>query len=139
MGRGGAGVFGGIVGGRFMSIIGDCFHDSRRGTAMGTVMSAFSIASITGVPAGLELARAFGAGAPFVGIGVLATVVLIGVAIVMPPMRGHLSHAIEDRIGLWELLTRSRFLRSYGLMASMVVSGFILMPFMTAYLVSNVG
>jgi predicted MFS family arabinose efflux permease len=140
LGRGLAGTFGGIVGAVTMAIIGDSFHDSRRGKAMGMVMSAFSVANIFGVPIGLESALAFGTWAPFVGIGVLATIVLIGVAIVMPPMRGHLTRsAIDERVSLWELFTHSRFLRAYGLMAAMMVSGFVFAPFMTKFLVSNVG
>ena len=57
----------------------------------------------------------------------------------MPPMRGHLDRATEDHVSLNEILTRSRFLRAYGLVSSMMISGFILMPFMTAFLVFNVG
>jgi predicted MFS family arabinose efflux permease len=139
LGRALAGSFGGIMGAAVLSIVGDAFHDSRRGRAMGTVMSAFSVASITGVPLGLELARCLGLWAPFVGIGSLATLVFIGVAVVMPPMRGHLDRAADDHVSLAEILTRSRFLRAYGLVSAMMVSGFILMPFMTAFLVFNVG
>src|SRR5262249_18741704 len=40
-GRALAGAFGGILGAAVLSIVGDAFHDSRRGTAMGAVMSAF--------------------------------------------------------------------------------------------------
>ena len=139
LGRGLAGTFGGIVGACVMAIVGDSFHDSRRGTAMGVVMSAFSVASIVGIPIGRTLADAYGLGAPFVGIGALALVVLVAVIFVVPPMRGHLAHAAEaERVGLRELLTRSTFLRAYGLMASITMSGFILMPFVAAYLVANV-
>src|SRR6202040_1140318 len=47
-----AGAFGGVCGANVLAIIGDAFPDSRRGTATGVVMSAFSIASIMGVPLG---------------------------------------------------------------------------------------
>src|SRR4051812_35592465 len=45
-----AGGFGGVVNATVLTIVGDLFHDSRRGRAMGVVMSAFSLASIAGVP-----------------------------------------------------------------------------------------
>src|SRR5436305_10101351 len=66
--RGLAGAFGGVLGAAVMAIIGDVFADYRRGTAMGVVMSAFAVASVVGVPAGLGLARVWGIGAPFVGL-----------------------------------------------------------------------
>src|SRR3954464_13142415 len=49
------GAFGGVLGGMAMAIIGDVFPDERRGRATGFLMSAFSLASIVGVPFGLYL------------------------------------------------------------------------------------
>src|SRR5262249_2567236 len=54
-GRALAGGFGGLVAANVMTIVGDAFPDRRRGLATGVVMSAFSISSIVGVPAGLLL------------------------------------------------------------------------------------
>ncbi len=47
------GAFGGVLGGMAMAIIGDVFPDERRGRATGILMSAFSLASVFGVPFGL--------------------------------------------------------------------------------------
>ena len=49
-----AGLFGGPATSLSFSIIADVVPAQRRGTAMGIVMGAFSIASVLGVPAGLE-------------------------------------------------------------------------------------
>ncbi len=49
------GAFGGVLGGIAMAIIGDVFPDERRGRATGILMSAFSLASVLGVPFGLFL------------------------------------------------------------------------------------
>ena len=46
-----AGAFGGVTGATILATIGDVIPEYRRGAAMGMVMSAFSVASIFGVPA----------------------------------------------------------------------------------------
>jgi predicted MFS family arabinose efflux permease len=137
--RGAAGMFGGITAACVLAIVGDAFHDSRRGTAMGVVMSAFAVASIIGMPLGLGMGQLLGLWAPFVIIGGVAVGVLAAVACVLPPMRGHLIHASDaEQIGVFQLLTHSNFLRAYTLMATIVTSGFILVPFLPLYLVHNV-
>src|SRR5258708_2569073 len=59
------GAFGGLVGATVLAIVGDAFSESRRGTATGVVMSAFSVATIFGVPSGLYLAGLWGWRSPF--------------------------------------------------------------------------
>src|SRR5688500_6667798 len=51
-----AGLFGGPATSISLAILADVVPPERRGRAMGFVMGAFSIASILGVPAGLEMA-----------------------------------------------------------------------------------
>src|SRR5260370_22401995 len=51
-----AGAFCGGAASVVVSVVGDVFPDARRGTAMGVIMSAFSVASTVGVPLGLVLA-----------------------------------------------------------------------------------
>ena len=53
------GRFGGMTAGAITAVIGDVFPPAC-GTAMGAVMSAFAVASITGLPAGLTLANFYG-------------------------------------------------------------------------------
>src|SRR5579871_1435700 len=60
-----AGAFGGVVGAVVLAIVGDVIPLERRGAAMGMVMSAFSIASILGVPLGNYLAAAIRWQIPF--------------------------------------------------------------------------
>ena len=51
-----AGLFGGMIGAQVLSIVSDTFGYERRASAMGILMTAFSLASVAGVPAGLWLA-----------------------------------------------------------------------------------
>jgi predicted MFS family arabinose efflux permease len=71
-----AGAFGGPATSIALAIVGDAVPPARRGKAIGTVMAAFSAASILGVPAGLEAARLFGWRAPFFSVAALGLVVL---------------------------------------------------------------
>jgi predicted MFS family arabinose efflux permease len=86
-----AGAFGGPATSVALAIVADVVPAARRGKAVGTVMSAFSIASILGVPAGLRSAQWFGWRAPFFGVAALGLVVTVFVFWVMPPLRSHLS------------------------------------------------
>jgi predicted MFS family arabinose efflux permease len=92
-----AGAFGGPATSVALSILSDAVPPERRGRAMGKVMGAFSVASVVGVPAGLELARLGGWQMPFFVIAGLGVVVAFGVAALMPPMRGHLRSAASLR------------------------------------------
>src|SRR5579884_2781678 len=71
LGRAVAGGFAGVLGANVLAIVGDVFPESRRATAMGVVMSAFSVASIVGIPAGIFLANQSSWRAPFTVLGLL--------------------------------------------------------------------
>src|SRR5262249_31757973 len=51
------GGFAGVMAANVLAIVGDVFPNSRRGQAMGVIMSSFSVASIIGIPLGLLLAN----------------------------------------------------------------------------------
>lgn len=85
-----AGCFGGPATSLSLAVIADAVPPERRGKALGAVMGAFSIASVLGVPAGLELARHWGWRTPFFAVAGLG-LVLAGMAVMrMPSMRGHI-------------------------------------------------
>jgi predicted MFS family arabinose efflux permease len=135
-----AGAFGGVVAASILTIIGDAFPDARRGRATGVVMSAFSLASIAGVPAGLYLANSLGWRAPFAVLAGLGSGVLLLAWHVLPPMRGHLArHPELGSNSSWTVLLEPRHLRAYLLMVTLVLSTMMIVPFLADYLVSNVG
>jgi predicted MFS family arabinose efflux permease len=139
-GRAVAGAFGGIAGATVLAIIGDAYPDRRRGLATGVVMSAFSVASIIGVPAGLFLAGEGAAGwrAPFLILAAGCGVVLLLSYWAIPRLRTHLDDG-HDRPGLWEVISRPAHMKAYGLMLSLVFGGFLIGPYLALYLVQNVG
>ena len=134
------GGFGGVVAALVLAVVGDAFPYSRRGMAMGVVMSAFSVALITGVPLGLYLANAFGWATPFAVLGGLSVLVLIMATFTLPPLQGHLDKAnAGERIGFWQILFHPNHLRAYALMLALVFGVFMIVPYIATYLVANVG
>jgi len=136
-----AGAFGGVAGALILAIIGDAIPEQRRGAAMGLVMSSFSLASICGVPIGLLLATHFTWHVPFFVLTVLSALVLVATARVMPSMRGHQQHARDQHPAkhLWSMLMHADHRMAFLFMAVLTVTGFVIFPYLSNYLVANVG
>ena len=132
------GAFGGVVAACILAIVGDAFPGPRRGRAMGAIMSAFSVASIAGVPAGLHLANLMNWRAPFLALGVLSMAVFVLVGFVLPPMRGHLVRGRQSA-NLWSIFLQPTHQRAYLLMTALVLSTFMIVPYLASYLVANTG
>jgi predicted MFS family arabinose efflux permease len=132
-----AGAFGGTAASVVLAIVGDAFPDSRRGTAMGVVMSAFSVASIAGVPLGLVIAAWLGWPATFAMLAVISVLILGLAAQVLPPLRGHLGHEEVGTATTWDVLSDPNHLRAFGLTVGLVFSSFVIAPHLPTYLVCN--
>jgi MFS transporter, DHA1 family, inner membrane transport protein len=100
-----AGIFGGLIGAQVLSIVADTFTYNRRGTAMGAVMSSFSIASTLGVPFSLYLANAISWHAPFLFIGFLGIVLIPLINKYVPQMNAHIDTSGEKTNKLEALTT----------------------------------
>jgi len=136
------GAFGGILGGMALTIIGDVFPDRRRGAATGALMSAFSVASVVGVPFGLELGTRYGWQMPFRLLAVLGAAVLVFGLRALPPLRGHLdTKPITGRAlaRTWEALAHPNHVRAFALVVALMLGGFAVIPYISAYLVANAG
>jgi predicted MFS family arabinose efflux permease len=131
------GAFGGVVASSVLAIVGDAFPPGRRATAMGAVMSAFSVAFIAGVPAGLYLAEqsVYGWRAPFVVLGGASVLMLLFACWIMPSVAGHLEH---ERLPFGEVIFHPNHLRAYALMIALVMNTFTMMPYIAAFLEKNV-
>jgi predicted MFS family arabinose efflux permease len=134
-----AGAFGGMVAAIILVIIGDAFPEIRRGRATGVVMTAFSVASIAGLPAGILLGNHIGVRAPFGVLGVLAVVIWLLAYWVLPSLRGHLGHRRQSAAETWAVLTRPAHVRAYAFMIVLVMGTFTIAPHFSDYLVHNVG
>lgn len=135
------GVFGGVCGGVVLAIVGDAIPEVRRATAMGTVMSAFALASALGVPAGLWMAER-GWHWPFLILGLVCAVILPFALWVLPRSDRHLRNSANvESAGarMWAVVANGRHLRAFSLMAAMTTAGFLVVPFISEYMVRNVG
>ena len=135
-----AGAFGGPATSLSYSIIADVIPAERRGRAMGAVMGAFSIASILGVPAGLELSRQGGWRLPFIAVGAIGAILGTFAHAALPPMFGHLALARTRRFGfdLLELLRLDVGL-SLAMTSIVMASSFVIIPNIAPYLLYNLG
>ncbi len=134
-----AGAFGGPATSLALSVIADVVPPERRGRAVGAVMSAFSVASVFGVPAGLKLAQLGGWRLPFVAVAGLAAVVAIGAVCLLPPMRGHIAAAREHppRRGRFagDALARLSLVTT----ATIFAANFSVIPNIAGFLQANLG
>jgi predicted MFS family arabinose efflux permease len=84
-----AGMAGGILSGAAVSYIGDYFPYSRRGWALGWVMSGSAFGQIAGIPLGVALAENWGFRAPFFlfALTMALTFIIIWITLPQPPIR----------------------------------------------------
>jgi MFS transporter, DHA1 family, inner membrane transport protein len=138
-----AGLFGGLIGAQVLSIVADTFPYERRGSAMGILFSAFSLASIVGVPFALYLAGRFSWHAPFIFIGVLGLLVILLVGKYLPSMRNHIEKAKEQKESplamLKNLLVNREQMIALLLSGSLMLGHFLIIPFLNPYMEMNVG
>jgi predicted MFS family arabinose efflux permease len=137
-----AGLFGGVLNVLIMTVIGDTIPIERRGKATGMVMSAFAGASVIGIPSGLILAGMFDFHAPFWLLFILSTLVGTFLYFKFPALNTHLEGA-KTKADPLEIITefiQNKNVRNALLFIFLLmVGGFSVVPFISDYLVFNVG
>ena len=136
------GAFGGVISALVFSIIGDVIPIERRGTAMGIVLTAFSAASIIGVPAGIFLAGRYGWQMPFVTIGSISTVMIFVIYRFIPPITGHLSEKVLTRSPFktfTNIAKDSNQLLALLFTVVLMLGHFTIIPFIAPYMQFNIG
>jgi predicted MFS family arabinose efflux permease len=134
-----AGAFGGPATALSLAIVSDVVPAERRGRAMGAVMGAFSVASVLGVPAGLELARLGGWSLPFLAVAGLGAVVTTVAVLVLPPLKAHLHARSTEPSSAGEVLRRPTALLALLATAALMTAQFAIVPNIPAYWQFNMG
>ena len=136
-----AGLFGGLIGAQVLSILADAFPIERRGTAMGFLMAAFSVASVVGVPVSIYLASRYNWHMPFTTISVMGLVILGFVIKYIPSMTAHIE--LVKHKNKFEVISRifkdSNQVYALLLSFTLMFSHFAVISFMSPYMVKNVG
>lgn len=135
-----AGLFGGLIGAQVLSIVADSFPYEKRGQAMGILFSAFSLASIVGVPAALYLAGWAGWHTPFLAIGVLGVIIILLLSRYLPAMSAHI-HGTRTKpvVMLKNVMSSRKQLVALGLSGALMLGHFLIIPFLNPYMEFNVG
>jgi predicted MFS family arabinose efflux permease len=134
------GAFGGILGGMALAIIGDVFPEHRRGRATGSLMTGFALASVAGVPLGLAMGTNYGWHIPFIALALGGIPVLVLTPVALPRLDAHVgkvhAHPVRSVI---ETFAHRNHLTAFGLIVTLMIGSFAVFPYLSPYLVSNVG
>ncbi|MGQ5522675.1 MFS transporter [Chitinimonas sp. PSY-7] len=136
--RGLTGLVGGPTVAIGMAMVIDSTPPQARGQAIARVMIGFSLAAIAGVPLALELAQRGSWTTPFYVVSVLAALVWIAVARLLPSMRAHINDeatVVTPRM----LLARPKVRLAYLTQAASQFSAFLIIPSFSAYYLLNLG
>jgi predicted MFS family arabinose efflux permease len=135
------GLFAGVVGSVSLAIVTDLFPIQMRGRVMGIIQTAFGASTVLGIPIALFLSNHWTWNTPFfmvVGVGAIVGGVIQSK---LRPVDAHLKHH-PDRSPIHHLLqtvTNSYYVQGFVTTCLLSVGGFMLMPFMSVFMVSNVG
>jgi DHA1 family inner membrane transport protein len=134
------GAFGGILGGISYAIIGDVFPDARRGRATGALMTAFSVASVAGVPLGLYLGTNYGWNVPFIALVIAGLPALVLAPFALPKLDRHVGQQhVHPLRSMAEVFTVPNHLNAFALMISLMIGSFAVVPYIATFFVQNVG
>jgi len=137
-----SGIFGGLTSALILAIIGDVVPDNRRGRAMGLVMAAFSVASVLGVPMGLFLASLSDWHTPFYILTGLSVLSLGMIFRYIPNITEHLKNDLvrpNPMVVIRRVTSNSNQMLAITLSVMMMFGQFMIIPFLSAYMVANVG
>ncbi|MBX7145944.1 MAG: MFS transporter [Alphaproteobacteria bacterium] len=135
-----AGMFGGPATAIAIACIADNVASERRGQAIGLVMASFSLASVLGVPLGLQLAQWGNWRWPFFGVAILGLIVLVLIIKILKEQKSHLQSLSEASGGISQLLfilKRKTVILALILAASTMLQGFMIIPNIATFVQFN--
>lgn len=138
-----AGIFGGLIGAQVLSIVADLIPYERRGTAMGVIMAAFSVASVFGVPFSLYLANIFNWHGPFFFVAGLGIILIPFLMKYLPKMDTHIKLAGGEKVGplrlIKDIAQDKNQMLALALSATIMLGHFMIIPFLNPFMEFNKG
>lgn len=135
------GLFAGVVGSVSFAIVTDLFPMGMRGRVMGVIQTAFAASSVLGMPLALLLSTRWGWNASFFLVAAVSALVGGLILAYLRPVDEHLKHH-PDRSPLHHLIhtvSNRLYLQGFATTGLLSVGGFMLMPFMSVFMVHNLG
>jgi predicted MFS family arabinose efflux permease len=136
------GACAGLASAVLQTIAADVIAPERRGAAIGTIMTGFSLASVAGVPIGLFFASYFGWHAPFIFLTLCVGLMWVACRMNVPSITLHITENRSAKGGLFKpliaVLKVPAHLKAYGLIALLLFSSFMVIPFISVYAVANI-
>ena len=141
LGRIVAGFFGGTIASSVLAIVGDTTPPEKRATAMGIVMAGFSAAAALGVPFGIYFGTLFNWHMPFYAIVIVGLITTALIYFVIPNITSHIAEG--GKISGWtniktSLSDKNQFTALIFMMV-ILFGQFSIVPFLSPYMVKNVG
>ncbi len=135
-----AGAFGGILNALILAIVADLVPYTRRGKAMGIVMSSFSVANVLGVPIALAIADISTWQNTFHFVWLFSLIILMSAIIILPNIDAHLTRPEKYSLkSYWLVFKNPEYLKGHLCMFVLSFSAFMIIPFISPYVVKNVG
>jgi predicted MFS family arabinose efflux permease len=105
------------------------------------IQTAFAGSQVLGIPIGIYLSNKWNWHIPFIAMALLGLVGGLLVAWKMQPVNAHLDKPQEHSpwMHLYHTVTEKRYLLAFAVTALLTTGGFMLMPFSSAFIVSNLG
>lgn len=134
------GCFGGVVGSIIVLIVSDTVSYEKRGFALGLLATSFSLASVLGVPFSIYIANIFNWHMPFFILGALAAIMCFIIFFTVPPTTSHIG---KNKKTFFEMIINifqtQALWTGLGFMITLVIGQFLIIPYISPSLVSNVG
>jgi len=138
--RAASGAVGGLLGALVYTIVGEAIPFERRGRAAGTIMAAFSLATVAGVPVALTFSNLWSWRAAFLFIAAFSFAFFALALWALPVLAAHPERREEHHLAtLWQVLCDDAHWRALVLMAALVFAAFLVVPFIPVHLTSHVG
>jgi DHA1 family inner membrane transport protein len=131
-----AGACAGLASSVSMALLVNATPEARRGSAVGLVMTAYSVSAVAGVPLGLWLSNLWGWRAPFLAIGALAIPLWCSLQAWLEPAGTQPLPEIPEQAAP---LLRSERILGWSLTFLVVAAGFLLIPYLGAFMIQNLG
>jgi predicted MFS family arabinose efflux permease len=103
-------------------------------------MTGFALASVAGVPLGLYVGTEYGWHIPFLALAIAGLPALVLARLALPPLNAHVGKSAAHPItSLIETFTHINHLNAFALIVTLMIGSFTVFPYLSPYLVANVG